>query len=103
MTLALIAFSLLQYDSSDHNAGLAAFFAAMGVLWGLVFLVIFVFAIFCTWRVAVKCGYPGAYSLLLLLPVVNIIIQLIWVFSEWPIEAELKRCRAQGAAPPTLP
>jgi uncharacterized membrane protein YhaH (DUF805 family) len=100
MTLALIAFSLLQYDSSDHtNTGLAAFFAAMGVLWFLVFLVLFVFSIYCVWRVAVKCGYPGAYSLLLLIPVVNIILQLIWVFSEWPIEAELKRCRAQLTAP----
>jgi hypothetical protein len=103
MTLALIAFSLLQYDSSDHNAGLAAFFAAMTGIWLLVFFALFVFAIYCTWRVAVKCGYPGAYSLLMILPVVNIIIQLIWVFSEWPIEAELKRCRAQTAAPPTLP
>jgi len=103
MTLAFIAFSLLQYDSTNHNGGLAAFFAAMSVIWLLVFLALFVFFMYCYWRVAVKCGYPGAYSLFMLIPLVNIIIQLIWVFSEWPIEAELKRCRAQGAAPPTLP
>jgi len=103
MTLALIAFSLLQNDSSDHNGGLAALFAAMSVIWFLVIMAIFIFAVYCSWRVAVKCGYPGAYSLLLLIPLVNIIIQLIWVFSEWPIEAELKRCRAQGIAPSTLP
>jgi hypothetical protein len=103
MALALFVFSLLQYDSSDHNNGVAALFAAMSVIWLLVFLVLFVFFMYCYWRVAVKCGYPGAYSLLLLIPLVNIIIQLIWVFSEWPIEAELKRYRAQGTAPPTLP
>jgi hypothetical protein len=105
MTLALIAFSLLQYDSGDHNnAGLAAFLAAMTGIWLVVFLVLFVFGIYCAWRVAVKCGYSGAYSLLLLVPIVNLIVQLIWVFSEWPIEAELKRYRAQAAArPPTVP
>jgi len=103
MTLALIAFSLLQNDSGDHNGGVAALFAAMSLIWFLVIMAIFIFVVYCSWRVAVKCGYPGAYSLLLLIPLVNIIIQLIWVFSEWPIEAELKRCRAQGIAPSTLP
>jgi hypothetical protein len=103
MTLALFVFSLLQNDSSDHNNGVAALFAAMSVIWLIVFLALFVFAMYCYWRVAVKCGYPGAYSLFMLIPLVNIIIQLIWVFSEWPVEAELKRCRAQAAVTPTLP
>lgn len=102
MTLALIAFSLLQYDSSDHNGGAAALVAALSAFW-FVFLVLFVFQMYCYWRVAMKSGYPGAYSLFMLIPLVNIIIGLIWVFTEWPIEAELKRCRAQGSAPPTLP
>ena len=55
---------------------------------------VLLFTIYCTWRVAEKCGYPGAYCLLLLIPFVNIVVQLIWVFSEWPIEAEVKRLRS---------
>lgn len=102
MTLALIAFSLLQYDSSDHNGGAAALVAALSAFW-FVFLALFLFQMYCYWRVAVKSGYPGAYSLLMLIPLVNFVIMLMWVFSEWPIEAELKRCRAQVATPPTLP
>lgn len=102
MTLALIAFSLLQYDSGDHNGGAAALLAAISAFW-FVFLIIFIFQMYCYWRVAMKSGYPGAYSLFMLIPVVNIIIALIWVFSEWPVEAELKRCRGQVAAPPTVP
>jgi hypothetical protein len=102
MTLAFIALSLLQFDSSDHNGAAAAVLAAISAFW-FVFLALFIFQMYCYWRVAMKSGYPGAYSLLLLIPLVNIIIMLIWVFSEWPIEAELKRCRGQAAAPPTLP
>jgi uncharacterized membrane protein len=102
MTLALIVFSLLQFDTSDHNAGAGALLALISTFW-FFFLALFIFQIYCYWRIAMKSGYPGAYSLLLLIPLVNIVISLIWVFSEWPIEAELKRCRAQGAAPPAQP
>ena len=94
MTLTLISFFLLQYESHDHGA--AAFFALLSTFW-FVFLALFIFQMYCYWRVAAKSGYPGAYSLLLLIPLVNIVIMLIWVFSEWPIEAELKRWRAQTA------
>jgi hypothetical protein len=75
--------------------------AGLSLIWLLFVLAVLLFAIYCWWRVAVKCGYPGAYSLLLLIPLVNIVIQLIWVFTEWPIETELKRLRASNIQPRT--
>jgi hypothetical protein len=71
------------------------------VVYLLFIAAVLIFAIYCWWRVAVKCGYPGAYSLLLLIPLVNIVIQLIWVFTEWPIETELKRLRGSMTQPRT--
>jgi uncharacterized membrane protein YhaH (DUF805 family) len=98
MTLALISVALSMYDSNNNNPGAGWFIAAFSTFW-FIFLILFVFQVYCCWRVAVKSGYQGAYSLLLLIPVVGLIVTLIWVFSEWPIEAELKRCRAQLTAP----
>jgi hypothetical protein len=75
---------------------LSAGFIAFLVFFGIAAVL---FTMYCWWHVAQKCGYPGAYSLLLLIPVVNIIVQLIWIFSEWPIEAEVKRLRASARQP----
>ena len=51
-------------------------------------IVIFMIAIFLVpaWRIATKAGYPGALSLLTLIPVVNIIIIWVFAFVKWPVE-----------------
>lgn len=77
----------------DHPGSWGALAGGVMFLWTLFVVVAVVFTIYCTWRVAEKSGYPGVYSLLLLVPVVNIIVQLYWVFAEWPIETELRRLR----------
>lgn len=51
-------------------------------------------AIWIGWRIATKAGYPGAASLLMLIPLVNIFVYLYFAFSEWPIERELAELRA---------
>jgi uncharacterized membrane protein YhaH (DUF805 family) len=70
------------------------FTAGLIGLWVIFALAAILFTLYCYWRVAEKCGYPGVYSLLLLIPLVNIVVHLYWVFAEWPIEAEVKRLRA---------
>lgn len=80
---------LFDYHPEAWGALAGGFIA----LWSLLIIVFLAFGIYCTWRVAEKCGYNGAYSLLMLIPLVNIIVQLVWVFSEWPIETELRRLR----------
>lgn len=95
---------LLAATSDEQNAAAAAGLAAgMFVVFGIVILALLAFQIYCYWRVAVKSGYEGAYSLLTLVPLVNIVILLMWVFSEWPIETELKRYRAAYPPPPAPP
>jgi hypothetical protein len=89
---------LLLDDTSNPNpgmaagAGLMAFFAAYSIF----LLIVLVIAIVIYWRIAMKAGYPGAYSLLMLVPLVNLIILIMFAFTEWPIERELKAVRGGG-------
>lgn len=91
MLVGIAAFGLVLFDRGDQLT--SAWFGAFFFYWLVVALALLAFQIYCYWRVAEKCGYAGAWSLLMLVPVANIVISLIWVFSEWPIEAELKRLR----------
>ena len=38
------------------------------------------------WRIASKAGFSGALSLLLLIPLVNIVLIWIFAFIRWPVE-----------------
>jgi hypothetical protein len=46
------------------------------------------------WKVFSKAGYPGALSLGMLLPVVNIVLLYFLGFSDWPVLKELKASRS---------
>jgi hypothetical protein len=37
-----------------------------------------------TWRIVKRAGFPGALSLLGLVPVVNIILLWVFAFVKWP-------------------
>ena len=91
MPLALL---LLQNDepSRGASAGIAAFFAAYAIF----VIIILVLSLIINWVIATKAGYPGAYSLLMLIPVVNLIVLLLFAFTEWPIQREVKALRGGG-------
>ena len=36
------------------------------------------------WRIFSKAGFPGTLSLLMLLPIVNVIMLFYLAFAEWP-------------------
>lgn len=36
------------------------------------------------WRICTKAGYPGPLSLLILVPLVNLVFLYVLAFSEWP-------------------
>lgn len=70
---------------------------------GLIFLLI-LFGIGCAileivamWRIFEKCGYSGPLSLLLLLPIVNLVILLVVAFGD------TSRPRYQQYQPPPAP
>ena len=55
----------------------------------IILLAIFVVLI-PLWRICSKAGYSGAWSLLIFIPLVPIIMVWIFAFTEWPIERTLK-------------
>jgi uncharacterized membrane protein YhaH (DUF805 family) len=96
--IASLALLLLQDDSSNpaRGASLAAFVAAYGIF----LIIVLIFAIVIYWRIASKAGYPGALALLMIVPFVNLILLLIFAFTEWPIEREVRALRAISGRPP---
>jgi hypothetical protein len=52
----------------------------------LIVLVVFLVFQWPFWRIVRKAGYPGALSLLLLVPFVNIIVIWVFAFVTWPTE-----------------
>lgn len=43
------------------------------------------------WRIFTKAGYSGAWSLMMLIPLVNVIVFYVFAFSEWPALKERTR------------
>ncbi|HLZ62212.1 MAG TPA: hypothetical protein VKR06_35145 [Ktedonosporobacter sp.] len=80
--------------------------AAVSVFGCIITLAMLAFSIVVGWRIFSKAGYSGAMSLLLLVPIGNLIVICILAFGRWPIYEELDRLRqmASGAAyPPQQP
>ena len=95
------------YDTTTTST-LAAYGVGV-ILFSLVAgLIGLIFAIIIYWRIFSKAGYSGARSLLMLIPVVNLIIIIMFAFSEWPIQRELNQLRQMsggrpGGFPPQYP
>jgi uncharacterized membrane protein YhaH (DUF805 family) len=49
----------------------------LGVLW-----------VAAAWRIARKAGYHGAWALLMLVPIVNLVLPYVFAFAEWPAERQ---------------
>lgn len=65
---------------SQMDYGMASFglwHLLMAAFWLAVFLVP-------AWRITQKAGFPGPLSLLLLIPMVNIIMVWVFAFIKWP-------------------
>ncbi len=93
-------------DTTTTNAqanAITAMMAAYGLFFTIFFLVLFILQIVIGWRIASKAGYNGALSLLLFVPFVNFIVILIFAFSEWPIEKQLRGAGLMPGMPPGLP
>ncbi len=85
-------------DHSYPGAAASAFAAMFAGGLFLVWIAAFVFFLYVNWRIAAKAGYAGALSLLMLIPVFNIVVLLIFAFSRWPIEEQLAAARGYSAA-----
>ena len=59
-----------------------------------------VFTILVWWKKFSKAGYSGAMSLLMLVPIGNIVVLLILAFGQWPVLRELQAMKHGQMAPP---
>ena len=63
-------------------------------IWHWLFLTIFlllvgtVLYIIPAWRIVSKAGFHGAFALLMLVPIVNIIMLWVFAFVKWPVERD---------------
>ena len=92
------------YDTTSATTAIAGVLL-VSLITGLIGLI---FAIIIYWRIFSKAGYSGARSLLMLIPVVNLIIIIMFAFSEWPVQRELNQLRQMsggrfGGYPPQYP
>lgn len=67
---------------------------ALGIVLGIVYLAILVVMVWAYVNVISRAGYHGAWILILLVPLVNIVMMLIFCFKEWPATRELKYLRS---------
>src|SRR5215471_8323140 len=92
-----------MYSNSTVNTGALTGVFLTSTIFGLIFLILFIVIY---WRIFSKAGYNGALSLLLLIPIVNIIMLFVLAFGNWPIHRELNALRqqlAQGQRNPASP
>jgi hypothetical protein len=100
MQLILLSFATLFADSDSDAAGTAlGLFAGFWVILSLICVALVILSLVIHWKIAEKAGYPGVASLLMLIPVVNLVIWLYFAFAEWPITRELREARAGGIQP----
>ena len=57
-------------------------------------LVIAVLVVVPVWRICAKAGYSGWLSLLVLVPVANLLLLYFLGFAEWPIERRVSASRS---------
>jgi len=88
-------------DDSTSNAAAAGFAVVIVLIYVVVFVALFGFMIWCYWKIAAKAGYNPALSLLMLVPVANLIVIGMFAFQRWPIEDAL--ALAQGGSPAPAP
>ncbi|MBC9785001.1 hypothetical protein H1S01_10820 [Heliobacterium chlorum] len=69
-----------------HDYGL--FSGLLGSIMGLLGIVI---AIVPFWKIFSKAGFSPWYSLLLIIPIVNIIVLFVLAFADWPALRQQKQ------------
>ena len=80
--------------NDSTSSQVAAALTGFGLIFGIIAIVSIIFAIIIWWRIFSKAGYNGAMSLLMFVPIANLVVLLILAFGEWPIYTELNQLRA---------
>ena len=88
-------------NNPDISNGVAGALAAFSVVWILICIGLLVLSLVINWKIAQQAGFPGVASLLMLIPVVNLVVVIYFAFTEWPVTRELRQARASNITPRT--
>lgn len=78
----------------DHSSAAAAA-GIVTIISLIVALGFFVLLMVPYFRIVSKAGYSGWLSLLMLVPLVNIVMLFVFAFSDWPLEQRARGGQAQ--------
>lgn len=60
-------------------------------VWHWIIFVFWILGIFIPlWRIASKAGFSGAWSLLMWVPLLNIVLLWVFAFTKWPVQEQRK-------------
>lgn len=72
------------------NSALNTTGVVIAVIAGIVIWLVFIIAYI---KIITKAGYSGWWVLILLVPIANIVMLLVFAYKEWPIQRELAELR----------
>jgi hypothetical protein len=84
----------MPYNNGTVNTGALTGIFLSSVIFSLIAII---FAVIIYWRIFSKAGYSGALSLLMFVPIANLIVLCVLAFGNWPIYKELNYLRQQVA------
>ena len=84
----LSAASLAATDTSTGT--LSGVALAVVIIIGIAFWLVFVIAYI---KIISRAGYSGWWVLIVIVPIANIVMLLIFAYKEWPIQRELRELR----------
>lgn len=86
MSSTALSAPVTTYDLSGFSTGAIVVGGIVAVAIWVVFIIAYV-------KIISRAGYSGWWILIMLVPIVNIVMLLVFAFKEWPIQRELRELR----------
>ncbi len=61
----------------------------------VIIMIIGIVIVLPNWKIFSKAGFSGWWSLLMVFPIINILLEYYLAFAEWPIQRELSVLRKE--------
>lgn len=67
----------------------------LGIPEFIIMAIIGVVIVLPNWKIFSKAGFSGWWSLLMIVPFINILLEYYLAFAEWPLQRELKKLKQE--------
>ncbi len=84
-----------MYETASPEAVAPAFAMIMFLVWLVFFVAGTAIALIIWCKLFSKAGYHWALSLLVLVPIANLVVAFYLAFADWPVLKELRQLRQQ--------